>query len=106
MQVCVLGLTSMLRAPELPAEVSGSLPQVMSGIMRLMIDLKQQQEEEEKRAAEDSEEEESEEEEKKEGGLDEDQDDDGDDDDNVDVRLNGCAASLSVFAARETILTV
>jgi hypothetical protein len=63
LQVVLLGLCSVLALPSLPAELEAGLPQLMSGVLKLLLDLKQQQEEAEQAANRSSEEEEEEEEE-------------------------------------------
>ncbi len=58
-KVCVLGLASILAVPDaaLPPEVASGLPQLLAGIMKLLMDLKAQQDEAEERANEDADEE-------------------------------------------------
>lgn len=54
LQVCVLGLVSVLVAPDasLPPEIKAGLPQIMAGTLRLLGALKEQKEEMDKLAEE------------------------------------------------------
>lgn len=58
-KVVVLGLLALLGLPDaaLPAEIVAGLPQLLSGLVRLLVDLKAQQEAAAQAAAEEEEEE-------------------------------------------------
>lgn len=53
-KMCVLGLVSILAVPDaaMPADIAAGLPQLLSGIMALLVDLKRQLEAAEKAAEE------------------------------------------------------
>lgn len=77
-KLCVLGLTSLLSVPDdqLPPEIRAGMPQLLAGVIRLLVALKEQQEEAEKEAKFDSDEEEAEEDGEEDGDEDDDEEDD------------------------------
>ncbi len=81
-QVVVLGLNALLAAPDamLPPEIQAGLPQVLAGIVSLLLALRQQQEEAAEAAR-------LEEEEGEEDGEGEGEEDDDESDDEEEVRL-------------------
>mmetsp|Transcript_35700 Transcript_35700/g.79404 ORF Transcript_35700/g.79404 Transcript_35700/m.79404 type:complete len:941 (+) Transcript_35700:266-3088(+) len=92
-KVCVLGLVALMTAPDevLPPQVQAGMPQILGGLVRLLVALKQQKEEADRLAEMTSDEEEEDE---------EDEDEDGDEEEEVDKAAKKDDAEAEAYLNR------